>query len=285
MLAAIVLTVTPLDKCTAPPTVGRAAQAWLLDLIRAHDPALAAALHEGSGQRPYTVSDLIGAGPVRNGRRVLSPERTGWMRITALTADLSRLLVEQIAPTLPGATIDLSSVALRVESVAATPEAHRWAGQATPQALLTAHSLASRTPRRVTLRFASPTTFRSEGTNVPFPLPALVFGSLVNRWNAFSPIALHPDTRRFAEEMIVASKYTLRSQHVEFAAGERGGAVGCVGLCRYYIRSSDRYWGGVVHTLAAYAFFAGVGAHTTMGLGQAALWDEAEGRPLLAAGG
>lgn len=274
MLTAAVLTVTPLEESTGPAFAGRAVQAWFLELVRLFNPVLAGELHTGDGPRPYTVSDLVGVGPRRSGQRLLSPERSGWLRITTLTPELSAWLTERILPMLPGTHIDLGGTPVRIDQATVSPEVHQWAGQATPQALVTAGSLESQATRRVMLRFASPTTFRSQGSNVPFPLPDLVFGSLLNRWNAFAPVTLHPDARRFAEARIVASKYRLQSKFVEFARGQRGAAVGCMGTCRYVIQSGDRYWGGVIRTLAAYAFFSGVGARTTMGLGQAAPWDE-----------
>ena len=44
---------------------------------------------------------------------------------------------------------------------------------------------------------------------------------------------------------------------------------GFVGVCSYAFRSRDRYGLGLIHLLAAFAFYAGVGARTTVGLGQA----------------
>jgi CRISPR-associated endoribonuclease Cas6 len=49
---------------------------------------------------------------------------------------------------------------------------------------------------------------------------------------------------------------------------EGGMRVGGVGQITYVSLNYDRYWMSVMHTLAAYALYAGVGAGTTMGLGQ-----------------
>lgn len=281
MLKAIVITVRPEEAATAPSFLGRAVQAWFLNLVRAHDAGLSAAIHEAGGVRPYTVSGLIGAGPVQGGSQMLIPERTGWLRITTLTSELSSLLTERIAPMLPGARLDLEGGLLRVEAVAATPEEHPWAGEATPQTLIAAGALDLEMARRLTLRFASPTTFKSEEVNLPFPLPDMVFGSLISKWNAFSPVTMHPDARRFADARVAASKYELRTAYVPFGPDGHGGVVGCTGTCRYIVLGTDRYWRGVIRTLAGYSFFAGVGARTSIGLGQAALWDERTDKPIL----
>ncbi len=133
----------------------------------------------------------------------------------------------------------MTGARLTISAVSTVRGQHPWAGSITPEGLVRAGSLDGVRDRRVTLRFASPTTFKSKGANVPFPLPGLVFGSLLNRWNAHCDLQLHPDARRFAEEMVAASKYQLRSRFVAFAEGQRGAATGCTGFCRYTALNRD----------------------------------------------
>src|SRR5690606_36691514 len=45
-------------------------------------------------------------------------------------------------------------------------------------------------PQQLTLHFTSATTFRSLGTNMPLPVPSLVFSSLLSRWCAFTALRL-----------------------------------------------------------------------------------------------
>lgn len=89
----------------------------------------------------------------------------------------------------------------------------------------------------------------------------------MRRWNAFAPLALpEEDVRRYANEMVVVSRFSLRSE----PGWDRGRAlrIGAVGEITYRALSRDRYWLSVLHLLADYARFAGVGAMTTMGMGQ-----------------
>ena len=99
------------------------------------------------------------------------------------------------------------------------------------------------------------------------PLPGLVFGSLVERWNTFSPVVLSPEMRRFGEEVMAISRYRLASQTVESKAG--GLRVGGMGTVTYRALGGDRYWLGVMHMLASFAFYSGVGVQTATGMGQA----------------
>ena len=124
---------------------------------------------------------------------------------------------------------------------------------------------------RWTFVLASPTAFRSQGQTQPLPLPGLFFGSLVKRWNAFAPVALPEEgVKRYAEEMVVISRFSLRSAPGwDRGQGERRGLrIGSIGKIAYSARNRDRYWLSALGLLAAFALYSGVGAQTTMGMGQ-----------------
>jgi len=269
MLISAVITLIPARPAAVPANLGRAVHAWFLDWVRAQDPALAEVLHTPNQERPFTVSNLWGAGRPLRGQVTLTPGRPCSLRLTSFHPGLSELLSGRLLPAPPDA-ISLAGETLRVEGVAVDPSEHPWAGRASFQDLVQRHTLSpSPPPSRITLRFASPTVFRSSGVNIPLPLPALVFEGLARRWNAFAPVRIPPEVRRFAEECLVISRYRLRTERVVFGeAGGRGAYPGFVGSCSYAFRVRDRYWVGLVHLLAAFALYAGVGTRTTMGLGQ-----------------
>jgi len=137
--------------------------------------------------------------------------------------------------------------------------------------LALAENQADRPSPRVSLEFASPTTFRSGGRYVPLPLPDLVFGSLLDRWQAFAPIALSPEVRRFAAEAVAVSQYQLRTRSLPAKGG--GVRVGFTGRASFVALNRDRYWLSVLHLLAAFAFYGGVGYQTAAGMGQVRLLD------------
>lgn len=108
--------------------------------------------------------------------------------------------------------------------------------------------------------------FHSNGRTLPFPLPEQVFGSLLDKWNTFAPVALPDETRRFADECLALCRYRLNTQPVAFKKG--GLEMGFVGQVRYAALNRDRYWLSVLQTLADFAFYAGVGYQTTTSMGQ-----------------
>jgi CRISPR-associated endoribonuclease Cas6 len=266
-LLSAVVTLAPAASAQAPAWLARAAHAWLLARIARSDPALADALHEADTPRPFTVSNLWGTGRARDGLVTLTPDRPCWLRFTALNGPLVRAL--QAALPQPGERLNLADAPLVVQSVASDEGEHPWAGRATYAGLLEQHTLRpDPAPRYVTLRFASPTTFRSQGRDLPLPLPSLVFDGLLRKWNLFAPLALPEEAKRYAEECVTLSRFRLRSHWVTFESGDKGAQVGFTGEVRFRFLTGDAYWNRVMTGLAAYAFWAGTGYRTTAGLGQ-----------------
>jgi CRISPR-associated endoribonuclease Cas6 len=102
--------------------------------------------------------------------------------------------------------------------------------------------------------------------HIPIPLPELVFGSLLERWNAIAPLAFPEEAKRYAAECLAISRYKLSTRAVPLKGG--GLRVGAVGKISYISLNYDRYWMSVMATLAEFALFSGAGAGTAMGLGQ-----------------
>ena len=271
MLLSWVLKLEPEEPATVPTNLGRAAHAWFLGQVGAADAALAEELHSGQGLRPFTVSNLWELGRERGREVVLSPGRTYTLRITSFSPQLSELLKAKVIPAVPE-RLSLLDGKLRVAGSTLDPQEDAWAGQASFEEMVQRFTLAAEVPRSVGLRFASPTAFRITGKKraVPLPLPQLVFGGLLDKWNAFSTIQVHPDVRRFADECLVVSSYRLQTRRVFFGSdAQRGVVPGFVGFCRYYVEVQDRYWMGLIQLLAGFSLYAGVGLRATMGLGQA----------------
>ncbi len=285
MLLSTILTLRSLQEATVPANLGRAIHAWFLDQVQQADPALAQQLHEPNVLRSFTVSNLRGVGRPSEGQVGLKPEQEVWLRVTSFESELSRRLVEEVWPALPD-QVSLAETVFALKGATCDPERHPWAGQTTFEALAQEHLLGSKGPnRKLTLHFASPTTFRRTegessltdsqgrayrvaGHNVALPLPGLVFDSYLQRWNAFAPAALPLEIRRYAEECVTISRYRLRTVLVEFGASRQ---VGLVGDCQFMALVHDPYWLRLLNLLAAFAFYAGTGYRTTVGMGQTRL--------------
>lgn len=271
MPRAIVYTISPTQATNVPSSIGRAAHAAFLRLIRDADPDLAARIHDDDGVKPLTVSNVIGLGAGKFTR--VEPDRRYGLRVTLLTDDLETLAERWTVEAL--AELDLDGQAWRVLARVTHSAEDPWAGAASYTEL--AAPLLERpasVPARWTFSFASPVTFRRRGANMPLPLPELVFGSLLEKWNAFAPLALPEEVRRYAEECVTVSRFNLRT----VAGATSGGAlqIGAIGQCTYLATVRDRYWQACLTTLARLALYSGIGAATTRGFGQARLVETQE---------
>lgn len=265
MLISIILTLTTPVAVSLPAHLGRANYAATLACLQELDPALGPALHEGEGPKPLTCSDLQG-GRIYQERRHIAAGETCYVRITGLTQLASEALVAALLSE-PPATWSLGGQPFTVVGAGCDETQDRWSGHTTYETLAAQQLFqGERLDTRVTLLFHSPTSFQSKGMHMPVPLPNLVFGSLVDRWNRFSPVTLSPEMRQYAEEAVALSSYQLESQVVV----QKGGAplIGGVGRATYTALGGDRYWLATLHMLADFALYSGVGVKTTMGMGQ-----------------
>ena len=99
------------------------------------------------------------------------------------------------------------------------------------------HTLQAQLPSPwINLRFTSPTSFRSGGMHVPLPLPSLMLGHWLEKWNAFAPVALHPDVRSFAEQEVAVNRYDLHTEPVQFGQAT---IIGFLGQCSLTVRHKD----------------------------------------------
>lgn len=264
MLTSLHITLTPTAPVSLPPWLGRATHAWFLESVQALDPALAALLHAPNEDRPFTVSDLWGPGLNRQGKNDLRPGVAYSLRVTGCRADLSEVL-QRLAACPPG-YIRLLDHSFQLLSATADPDQSSWANCCSYESLAQRHLLTETLPRQLTLHFASPTVFRSNDAYLPLPLPRLVFEGLTRQWNSLSPVTVADEVVRYAEECLLISRYNLQTERVD--RGQRGGLPAFTGSCTYAFKVRDRYWMGLIHLLAEFAFYAGVGKQTAMGLGQ-----------------
>jgi CRISPR-associated endoribonuclease Cas6 len=266
MLISIVLKLVSPTVKTLPGFLGRANYAATLARLSEFDPALAQRIHDSDGPKPLTCSSLLNAQGNARGITV-TPEMPVEVRITGLILEVSALLTRALIEQ-PPETWELENHRFLVQKVICDPAQHAWSGR-TSYELLAAAQLTrfEELDRQVTLEFVSPTAFKSKEMTVPVPLPGLVFGSLVERWNAFSPLTLSPEMRRYGEEVMAISRYRLESRPV--VAKDGGQRIGGVGYVTYRALSGDRYWLGLMNMLADFALYSGIGSQTATGMGQA----------------
>lgn len=256
-LLSLVLTAQPLTRDYRPRPLGRAIHAVLMRVLNWYDAELAAAIHNSSGPKPFTVSDLF-----EHDQRLT-------LRFTALTGSVAQALSAAVArgPLASGERLNLDGLNLRIDGAATRREQHPWAGQASYGSLAVPWVYGQVEPEvRLAFEFASPTLFKSNDMNIPVPMPLWVFGGLLERWNTFAPIELPEVVREFAGTRMALSRYELKTVAVPFKPGTI--KFGAIGYGVYTAPHPDEALLSALNLLSEFAFFAGVGAQTTMGFGQ-----------------
>ncbi len=265
----IALNLRPEREGTIRATMGHQVHSAFLQTIKQADPALAGALHDLSLPiRPFTVSSLLDLPKARNGRILVTPAKTYTLRFTILYPPVFQQFMNRFLHGGGRPTLRLDHVTFQIHEILATPGASPWSGYTSFEELL-----AQAQPRRdITLEFLSPTAFnmgqREWGKQFAIlPEPALVFRSLLRTWNAFSPTPfIENSIETYVADHVVVKRYEAKSRMLNYP---RHRQIGFTGTVTYGLMAEDDELRRQINALADFAFYAGVGYKTTMGMGQA----------------
>jgi CRISPR-associated endoribonuclease Cas6 len=276
-----VLKLESLEPCTLSSGSGYQAYGLFLKLLRSRWPDVSERLHKDEGPKPFTLSPVrfaplttgLSNGKLpQKGPSLKPPGPIGAeIRITCLDESLMEKLIDSIVSLPNGGVVALGEKPFRVKALATRPGARRGCRVSSFEELYQASEATAGAPigsgPLLTMRFAAPTTFRSGGQrNVVFPTARLVFNSLLARWNYYAPSQLRLSLPPDLDELVTPQSYRLSTRLVDFGAYQERGLVG---TCRYELApGADAALRKAVGALAGFAYFAGVGAKTTMGMGQ-----------------
>jgi len=248
--------------------MGEYGHAAFLGLVREVAPDLAQALHDAGTRKPFTVSPLQGQMQRHRQEWRIRAGADCWIRFTILDPALYAVFSRYFAETLTfNLELHLGEIQLVVEEVTTTQG--KWSGYTTFPQLLAG---ASDDPV-IPLRFHSLTAFSLgdlDGVGPRtgmFPEPELVFDSLLTKWNTFAnePLEAKPLRELLKDRCVVVKRYRLESDLWRF---RRHLQPGFWGYCVYEIKGGDTEQRRYFNALADFAFYAGVGYRTTMGMGQ-----------------
>jgi CRISPR-associated endoribonuclease Cas6 len=261
----------PEQPAVLPATSGHQAHAAFLDAVRQADPELAAILHGPDLKvRPFTVSPLLGIAHQRSKGISVSPEQSYVLRITLLREPLYGELMRRFLEDPGRPRLRLGEASFLITEVQVTPGSSPWAGYTTWEAL----RQQAGAEERATLEFLTPTAFslgqRPWGKQFYlFPEAVLVFGSLLRTWNALAPDGLDmepgPLVAYLEKDTVVLEIEGLRTAMWRYP---RHLQVGFTGQVAYGFKGQDEDLRRQLNALADFAFYAGVGYKTTMGMGQ-----------------
>lgn len=261
-ISSVTLQLESQGNARIPAWLGRAAQANFLQALETLHPDLSRTIHDASGAKPFTSSNLMGAR--RQAEMILLRKGDALsLRYTTLHPHLTSIFHQGILPYWEKGEISLHDQPLRVVKIQ-MGNADTGDGQMDYEQLLAGAS----SQRTVTIDFVSPTSFkRTGGYFTPLPQPELVFSSLLDRWNAFAPFRLPAILYDLSHTDIAILDAHIETEKLTFARGRKGAVWGFIGKVTYYFSCDDeqrRY----LQALANFAKYSGVGVKTTVGMGQ-----------------
>lgn len=281
-LFATVVRLRALERGNVAAAQGHQAHAAFLEILRTVDAELAAQLHGAGGRQPFTVSPLHGFRHApEDGRVWVTPDDDLWTRFTLLDSMLFRTVTAHFLQGTAQSEIQIGPVRFLATSLVSTSGSDSWAGYTSFGQLAGGGGMAGGLEalrNSATLIFASPTAFSFGKRKIPLPLPDLVFGSLLKKWNTFSPVQLPVNLLGlFREQLVISEVRNLNTQMLDFGRYKEKGFTGRVTF------EALGHWGAeelrALNALAGFAFYAGVGYKTTMGMGLTRrIIGQAEGR-------
>ncbi|GAW32211.1 CRISPR system precrRNA processing endoribonuclease RAMP protein Cas6 [Carboxydocella sp. JDF658] len=223
---------------------------WLFHQLARVDAKAATELHELE-HKPFALSPLIGSARREGGKMWTRSQQKYSFALSALNEPMVELLHKLLA--LPPAPIQLGTASFWLEKTKLIYPS----GFGYLDLMRTA-----KYQRAVILHFNSHTSFRQVEKQFLFPTPKEVFGSLTEKWNAFT-------NGKFPEldfdQILQVARYELKTGMVDFGSYK---IIGFTGHCQYQLaKGQEEIMGVHLDTLARYAALAGVGYKTTMGLG------------------
>lgn len=258
MIGSILIALLPKDDIRCLGLGGEALHKLFYAVLKANSPGLATKLHRTNGEVPFSISPFLENYGVKEGYCILTKDKPATFRLTFLHEEILIAAVSAffsaVAQGKPlefcGKPVSISEINLRRGRFVSFTSFDKILTEARPEST-------------VTLEFFSPTCFKAGRTQLLFPEPRLVFTSLLKKWNAFSPNKLAQEASADFGSIKVAS-YDLHTSLVRFSGYK---IIGSVGKITYKLpQGADQL--KIVNALADFAFYAGTGAKTTMGMGQ-----------------
>jgi len=238
----------------------------LLDVLRKRNQTLAHNLLTRKSEKPVTLSPLLKGAKFSGGHAYLTPRERTSFRITCLQeyflepvvqGFFSLSAVEEPVQFAHG-KIDIEKVDLQKATPAHFISFEQLLEEAQPES-------------RITLEFCSPTSFGNVTGELIFPVPRLVFSSLLKKWNTFSKTKLPPDIKKEFEKIRI-QRFNLKTASTYLNKEE---ILGFIGTAAYKLPpSTDKEKSRMINALANFAFYSGIGTKTESGMGQARRKDD-----------
>jgi CRISPR-associated endoribonuclease Cas6 len=257
-LASLIVTLKALQTAALPPSTGSALHGLVLALARQSDVSEAKKWHDGKEFKPFSISPLMGRLARSTVGSLVVKDKYYWFKIGLIGRKAFDVLCDSLLPLAAKTEkLPISNLTFTVEKVDMCE--HHLAKLTSFTDIFRGNNHKG---QEINLQFLSPTTFRRGRKNRILPDPELVFGSLLRKWNYFSPQPLDINLEEVCQHVVI-SKFSGRSKLYRLPTQP---LVGFQGRCSYISDRKELLLS--LYKLAEFGLYAGVGQKTTMGMGQ-----------------
>jgi CRISPR-associated endoribonuclease Cas6 len=171
--------------------------------------------------------------------------------------------------------VDIWWLNLKVEPLSLCQGDHEESGDASLAELYRTEN--RQMDKHIRINFVSPTAFRSDGVNLPLPLPGMVYRSCWRKWNEYSGLPIKTNWLVIIDHCIQVTRLkNVNTYECVFAEGARGKTNGFTGQVEYSLNDSAcRQYGiapqdalEVFNTLSVLCSIRAPGEKTSWGMGQ-----------------
>jgi CRISPR-associated endoribonuclease Cas6 len=257
-LSAFSVFLVPKTMVTITDGIGVALRGLFYTLIGEVNPGLSDEIHNTHDVKPFTISPLRSCPQRKGSISRATPNQVYRVRFSTLEQGITKALIDAIEKRVKGnPNVEIGEKKWRIVR-------HGKGERRVHVSFANLIHAATNYPQ-ITLHWVSLTTIKQDRVNLLFPLPRQTFTELVRKWRRFSPIPLSDDILDWIEDNVVVEAYKLQTRPVHLGSYQ---IHGFKGWCRFRLLDHEPGYTQALNSLASFAFYAGTGGKTTMGMGQ-----------------
>jgi len=262
MIGSILVKLKPLTEITCKSRGEECIYKLFLNVIEREDENLAEEIRNLKDEIPITLSPFLKGVKFSKGYTYLFPKDREYatFRITYLKEEVLELILKGFGfLSEEKKAVELGNGKVLIEKVDIQKAAH--ANFISFKEILSN----AKEENTIILEFCSPTFFEIKGKNKLFPLPELVFPSLLKKWNKFSEVKIPWEIEKEFEKIEI-EQYRLTTEPINFSGNKIIGFIGKVNykLSKLIEEEAKKF----LNALADFSFYSGVGSKNIIGMGQ-----------------
>ena len=259
MFNSIVIEMRALSEGIIKLYPGQKLHAVFLRIVNEVNIELSEKLHENELDKSFTVSSLIGCDIEKE--NMIYKGKKYYFRVTTFDKQLFSLLTMALFKNkMFNSNVFLEDIEFKITNIIYDLSKSKWAGMFDMEEMLKKEEFSN----SVTMKFHTPTLFKTGDTFLRIPEPDKIFGSLLRKFNKYSYYKIDEELFESFKEIKIEQK-NIRMRRAKL---NKFFIEGFTGEVTFRVENENERLKQAMYILSEFAFYAGVGYKTTMGFGQ-----------------